>query len=116
MYLYDPDKVKDLSLNFTAVSAQSGFKVNEEMSKTFWLQPGVNLFPQLKTLNVPTFILHGKQDIIPAWTAEEIKDAIPDSQIVLLDHSGHFSYMEQPCQFFMQIDKFLNKIQLPDVK
>lgn len=110
IYFYNPKEVKDLSLNFSVVSAQSGFKVMEEMSKTYWLQPSVNLFPSLKMLAVPTFILHGKQDIVPAWTAQEIKDAIPQSEIVLLDRCGHFPYIEQPSQFFYELNNFLRKI------
>ncbi len=110
VYFYNSEKVKDLSLNFGVASAQSSFKVQEEMSKTFWLQPNINLFPSLKRLSVPTFILHGKQDIVPLWTAQEIKDAIPQSEIVVLDHCDHFPYIEQPSQFFSELNKFLRKI------
>lgn len=110
VYFYKPEEVKDLSLNFSVASAQSGFKVMEEMSKTYWLQPNVNLFPKLKKLKVPTFILHGKQDIVPVWTAQEINDAIPQSEIVILDQSDHFPYIEQPSQFFAELNGFLHKI------
>jgi proline iminopeptidase len=109
VYFYNPEEVKDLSLNFSIASAQSGFKVMEEMTKTFWLQPNINLFPRLKRLSVPTFILHGKQDIVPVWTAQEIKNAIPQSEIVVLDHCDHFPYIEQPSQFFSELNKFLNE-------
>lgn len=111
VYFYNPENVKDLSLNFSVASAQSSFKVQEEMSKTFWLHPSVNLFPCLKRLSVPTFILHCKQDIVPVWTAQEIKDAIPQSEIVVLDHCDHFPYIEQPAQFFSELNKFLRKIK-----
>lgn len=111
VYIYNPDKVKDLSLNFNISSAQSGFKTLEVMSRTSWLQPNTDLFPGLKKLNVPTFILHGKQDIVPAWTAQEIKDAIPGSKIVILDHCDHFPYIEQPTQFFAELDAFLSSIK-----
>ncbi len=110
VYFYDPNKVKDLNLNFNVASAQSGVRVMEVMLKTSWLRPNINLFPQLKTLNVPTFILHGKQDIVPVWTAEEIKSAIPHAEIVILDHCDHFPFIEQPSQFFTELNKFLNKI------
>lgn len=109
-YFYNPEEVRGLSLNFSVASAQSGFKVMEEMSKTYWLQPNVNLFPGLKKLAVPTFILHGKEDIVPAWTAQEIKDAIPHSEIVILDHCDHFPFIEQPSQFFYELNKFLRKL------
>ncbi|MGK5594806.1 MAG: alpha/beta fold hydrolase [Parachlamydiaceae bacterium] len=110
VYFYNPEEVRELILNFSIASAQSSFKVMEEMSKTFWLQPNINLFPRLKKLLVPTFILHGKQDIVPVWTAQEIKDAIPQSEIVVLDHCDHFPYIEQPSQFFTKLNNFLYQI------
>lgn len=82
----------------------------EEMSKTFWFQPNSSLFPKLKTLMVPTFILHGKQDIVPLWIAQEIKDAIPQSEIVVLEDCDHFPYIEQPFLFFDQLNNFLDKL------
>jgi proline iminopeptidase len=100
VYFYNPDEVKHLSLNFDVPSAQSGFKVMQEMSKTSWLQPHLDLFPYLKTLRIPTLILLGKQDIGPIWTSEEIKAAIPNAEIVILENCGHFPYIEQPSQFF----------------
>ncbi len=112
VYVYNPEDVKDLSLNFSVASAQSGFKVMEEMSKTSWLHPNINLFPKLKTLMVPTFILHGTQDIVPAWTSEEIKNAIPNAEMVMLDHCDHFPYIEQPSQFFTELNNFLDKIKI----
>ena len=64
VYFYDPNKVKDLSLKFNKISAQSGFKVMEEMSKTSWLSRYKSISTATK-LSIPTLILHGKQDIIP---------------------------------------------------
>ncbi|MGE4573284.1 alpha/beta fold hydrolase [Parachlamydia sp.] len=112
VYVYNPKDIKDLSLNFSVASGQSGFKVMEEMSKTSWLRPNIDLFPSLKKLSVPTFILHGKQDIVPVWTAQEIKDAIPQSEIVVLDDCDHFPYIEQPSQFFDELNHFLDKLQI----
>lgn len=110
-YVYDPKSVQDLTLNFNVASAQSGLKVMEEMSKTTWLKPEFDLFPKLKNLDVPTFILHGKQDLVPAWTAVEIKNAIPNAEIVIFDKCGHFPYIEQPSPFFSVLNKFLNQIK-----
>lgn len=110
VYFYNPKEVNNLSLNFNVKSAQSGFKVMAEMSKTYWLHPNVNLFPRLKKLTVPTFILHGKQDIVPAWTAQKIKDAISNAEIVMLDQCDHFPFIEQSSPFFYELNNFLIKI------
>ena len=54
--------------------------------------------------------------IVPVWTAQEIKDAIPQSEIVVLDDCDHFPYIEQPSQFFTELNGFLNKIQGVDMQ
>ncbi|XVN42772.1 MAG: alpha/beta hydrolase [Candidatus Rickettsia vulgarisii] len=77
------------------------------MSKTSWIRPEVILFPYLRKLQVPTLIVHGNQDLIPAYTAaQEIKDAIPNSKIIYLDHCGHFPYIETPDDLFKSIRLF----------
>ncbi|MEX1012068.1 MAG: alpha/beta fold hydrolase [Waddliaceae bacterium] len=112
VYFDNPDKVEELSLNFTVDSARSGYQVDEEMSKTAWLQPSVNLLPDLKKLDVPTLIVHGRQDIIPIWTAVEIHKAIPGSEMAILEECGHFPYIEQPRDFFVKVTDFLSKMRL----
>jgi len=110
VYFYNPRKVEDLTLNMPEVSAKSGANVLEIMSKTSWLIPDTNLFPQLKKITVPTLIIHGKEDIVPLWTAEEIKKAIPHAQIASIEKCGHFPYIEKPDQMFSQIRYFLTTI------
>jgi len=51
----------------------------------------------LAKVTVPTLILNGKQDgVIPPSTAEAAHAAIKGSQLVELDHCGHFPFFEQP--------------------
>ncbi|MEC7839209.1 MAG: alpha/beta fold hydrolase [Chlamydiota bacterium] len=110
VYLYDPQMIDKMSLSFDVKSAQGGVRVREEMAKTAWMQPGIDLLPSLKKLELPTFILHGKQDIVPVWAAEEIHKAIPNSEIVLIDKCGHFAFLERPLQFNAAVHRFLRKI------
>jgi proline iminopeptidase len=111
VYFYHPKDAAELTLTMSAASAKSGAKVMEVMSKTSWLRPSNDLFPQLKKLNVPTLIIHGKQDIIPVWTAQEIKEAIPQAQMLSLEKCGHFPYIEKPDEVFFQINRFLTDIE-----
>lgn len=110
-YFHNPSDVKKLNLAFNVESARSGFRVNEEMSKTAWLSPGIDLFPNLKKLNIPTLIIHGKQDIVPVWTAKEINLAIKDSKLVILEDCGHFPYIERPNEFKKAVNLFINTVQ-----
>ncbi len=111
VYFYDPKDTAELTLKMSVLSAKSGAKVMELMLKTSWLRPNTNLFPQLEKLNVPTLILHGKQDIVPLWTAQEIKEAIPHAQIITIEKCGHFPFIEKPNEVFLQINRFLADIE-----
>jgi proline iminopeptidase len=113
VYFFNPDEVNKLNLNMNAASARSGFKVMEHMSQTSWLKPHINLVPGLKKLEVPTLVIHGRQDIVPAWTAQEIKDSIPNAEIAYLEQCGHFPYIEKPKPFFAKIRQLISKISLP---
>lgn len=111
VYFNNPPEVSQLSLNLNKKSAMSGFQVMTLMSKTSWIRPEVNLFPYLYKLQVPTLIIHGNQDVIPSFTDQEIKDGIPNSEIVYLANSGHFPYIETPNELFKSLRLFLSKTQ-----
>ncbi len=109
VYFYNPNEVEKLNLNMAEASSQSGFKVHEHMSKTDFLTDNINLFPKLKTLKVPTLIVHGNQDLMPAWTAQAIQKAVSNSEIVYLEQCGHFSYIEKPVELFSKMRNFMGK-------
>ena len=107
-YFYDPKNVKFLTLKMSKASHMSGFKVSEEMDKTVWLNPKFNLFPSLKNLQIPTLIIHAKQDVFPISTARDLENTIPKSKAVYLDRCGHFSYIEKADEVFKAIRSFLS--------
>lgn len=110
VYFYNQNDVNKLTLNMSETSAQSGLKVIEYMSQTnSWMTPNINLFPKLKKLKTPTLIVHANQDIIPLWTAQAIKEAIPHSQIIYIDQCGHFPYIEKASPLFSAITTFITK-------
>ena len=107
-YFYDPKAAAKLTVNMNEKSAKSGFKVGEEVVKV-WLKPSFSLIPQLRKLKVPTLIIHCKEDIVPLWAAEQIKEAMPIAQIEALEQCGHFAYIEKPEQVFSSIERFLSE-------
>ena len=53
--------------------------------------------PLLAQITVPTLIINGKQDgVITPQSAEASHAAIKNSQLVEIDHCGHFPFFEQP--------------------
>ncbi len=111
VYFHNPSNLNSLNIKFNVESARSGFRVNQEMSKTNWITPGIDLFPELNGLTIPTLIIHGRQDIVPLWTAYEIQSAIKGSKIVVINNCGHFPYVECPDEMMLAIDNFVDSIQ-----
>lgn len=107
VYFYDTKNLENLTLKMNKVSELRGFKCREMLNAK-----SINLFPELKSLRVPTLIVHANQDFVPKQTVEEIKEAIVDSQIVYLDQCGHFSHVERPKELFLVIREFLKSFSL----
>lgn len=109
-YFANPKDVNKINLEFTNQSALNGFKVSAILQRNY-LDTPYNLLPELSKLDIPTLIIHGSYDLVPVETAKEIKNAIPNAQILILNHSGHFVYIEQPKEFLSAIETFLAKYQ-----
>jgi proline iminopeptidase len=71
-----------------------------------WALSGYNLLPKLKTVSIPTLVIYGDHDFIPAATAEHITQAIPNARMVTLKDCGHFTYLECPVVVREQVDAF----------
>lgn len=67
-----------------------------------------DLRPALKTLRIPTLVIQGRED--PIADAEILNDAIPGSQLSLIDHAGHFPWIEQPERFYPIVLDFLKNL------
>ncbi|MYW62525.1 alpha/beta fold hydrolase [Streptomyces sp. SID8379] len=66
----------------------------------------------LKTLDVPALIVVGRHDVICGvrWS-EELHDLIPDSRLVILEHSGHFGHVEEPERFDQAVFRFVSETE-----
>lgn len=76
---------------------------NEIASKPF------DLTNSLQKSHVPTLVIHGDHDIVPESAAEEIANAIPNSEFVVLENCGHFSCLEKSKEFFYIVERFLSE-------
>lgn len=108
-YFVNPDNAEKLNLTTTNKSALSGFKVAEILQNNY-LGTNFDLVKETSKLHVPTLIIHGAHDIVPVETAKEIHSAIPYSELITLDQSAHFVYIEQPQQFQDDVNSFMDKI------
>jgi len=66
------------------------------------------LFNDMKTINVPTLILHGVHDnvcLYPLAIAQ--RDGIRNSKLVPFEDSGHFLFLDQPDKFNKELAQFV---------
>lgn len=85
------------------------FRVTGRVQQSVWeslgdydlLAPG-----QLDSIRAPTLILHGRQDPIPLASSEAAARAM-GATLVVIEHSGHVPYVEQPQALFSAIRRFL---------
>jgi len=65
--------------------------------------------PTLKTINVPTMVVTGDEDLMTGVNeAEVMRQHIPGSQVRVIAKAGHYSPWEQPEQFGRAVRQFLD--------
>ncbi len=67
-----------------------------------------DLRERLRSLNVPTLIVHGEADAIPMDLVEEWATSLPNARLVRVPRAGHFSYAERPDFVWPEVEKFLD--------
>ncbi len=66
---------------------------------------------RLRSVNAPTLLVWGANDrITPPDVAEVMRENIPDSDLVFIDHCGHAPMMEQPDEFNQHALTFLDEL------
>jgi pimeloyl-ACP methyl ester carboxylesterase len=67
----------------------------------------------LPTINVPTLIIAGDKDqLTPVATAQRMRDAIPNAELVVFPGHTHLVQVEKPDDVHAAIDAFLQRHQL----
>ncbi|PZP49732.1 MAG: alpha/beta hydrolase [Pseudopedobacter saltans] len=71
-----------------------------------WLQPNISL-EELHTIQKPTMIIAGDQDLIRLEHTITIFRNIPKAQLWIVPHSSHGTLQEQPKEFYETVNTFL---------
>ncbi len=67
-----------------------------------------NVTEHLRDITVPSLIIGGIHDVhvSPPWS-EMMAKKIPGARLVMMEHSGHFPWLDEPEYFFSLINQFL---------
>jgi len=66
-----------------------------------------DLRPRLKTLNIPTLIVHGESETIPMDLVEEWTTSMPNARLLKVPNAAHFTYAERPDFVWRAVESFL---------
>lgn len=105
-YVHNPEKALLLNIRLSQNAAARGNRVYELLHQSVLAKPYNHNFA-INRLKIPTLIIHGDDDPIPASTAKEIHENILGSQYILMEECGHFPYVEDPDFYFQAINAFL---------
>jgi proline iminopeptidase len=96
-YFADPRRARDLT----------PFRVTGRVQQSIWSSLGeYDLLPDLTRLQLPAFVVHGRQDPIPLASSRDVASAL-GTGCVVLDDCGHVPYVEQPGLLFPPLLDFL---------
>lgn len=83
--------------------------------KVVRLRTALKPFLELENVAVPTLVLGGRLDpLAPVAQMTAIAEAIPGSELNIIDDSGHFLNLEQPQEFSALVREFVAKVQQRD--
>ena len=101
-YLYDPSKAPAmLQVSKTAgLNADTGDLIVKSVGD-------YDLVAGLGKLKIPTLIVQGEADPLDPSMAGKTRDAIPGAKLVVLEHCGHFAWIEAPDRLASELKRFL---------
>ncbi len=109
MYFYDASNADNLPLEFnpdvfySMAGDDADFLIGGDISK-------LDFRTQLKNLKMPILIFAGHFDrIITVRFAIQFKQYAPQATFVMLEKSGHFTFIEENNMFFDTLKIFLSK-------
>lgn len=68
-----------------------------------------DLQDELQNLTIPTLIVYGDSEPAAEISGPVLNRLLPNSSYTIIDHSGHFPFIEQPEKFRQTVISFLNE-------
>jgi proline iminopeptidase len=108
--LSEPDRTAPLVKSDFCATDLAGIRYGSRIGNRLIMGSYGNwdLRPQLKTLDVPTLIVHGEQESIPMDMVEEWATSMPHARLMKVPRAAHFTYLERPELVWPAVEAFLS--------
>ncbi|HVY22247.1 MAG TPA: alpha/beta hydrolase [Steroidobacteraceae bacterium] len=105
-----PDRLQDEALLDSIARMFARQSVAKYAAQINALLNRTELFPALKTITCPTLVLCGREDASTTLAVhEEMMSALPNASLVVVEHCGHMSMLEQPDTVTAAMQRWLEK-------
>lgn len=99
-YVYDRSRASELEKYFDH-EPDPPHEIAEDLNARKW-----NVRQAMRDLQAPVLIVHGREDPLPLSVAEETQGTISGARIEVIEHCGHYPWVDQPDLFFEVIKSF----------
>ncbi len=99
-------------LGFKGLKGSVDYRRLDDIEKaTFNNIVSFDLESRLEDISCPTLLIWGKDDKdTPLYMAKKLNKKIKNSELVIFNDAGHFSYLDKPYETFLIIRSFLDEI------
>ncbi len=76
--------------------------------------PDLDLEGAFQDFQIPTLIIEGKWDL--TWNTDKpevIQTQHPNAEMIILEHSGHNTFEDDPETFFSELERFISRLDAP---
>jgi proline iminopeptidase len=107
--LADPDKTSSLLKSDFCASDVAGIRYGNRVGNRVIMNSygDWDLRDKLRTLRVPTLIVHGEDESIPMDLVREWVTSLPNARLLVVPHAAHFTYAERPELVWPAVERFL---------
>lgn len=105
-YVYDRKNIPIIAERLTQGNSRINGLVWQDLQKISF-----DCSKQLASFKKPVLIIQGKQDIVEEKTAEKAHRTFVNSQIIFLDKSVHYGWLDKPVEYFAAIKNFLSGLK-----
>ena len=97
---------------FNETTAKNALSLNELATQ---MKLNIDVQDRLSNINCPTLIINGKDDFIVEEAYTLTNQLISNSKIVLIEGAGHYPFIENKVDFFIELNNFI-KNTTPNVE
>ncbi len=105
-YLYDRSNIPIVAERLTQGNTAINQLVYQNMRKI-----GFDCSDGLQKLKIPVLIIQGREDLIDQETAETAMNVLQHSDLVMLEKSGHYGWLDQPKKYFHYLNQYIENVK-----